>query len=89
LLVTDALIGGNHRVEPGMFRHRQKFAVLQLVGPLHFEESINRMVGQEPAHTSRNILIKQDAQRGDSGRKSKSPRLVRAGFQTVLQFQQR
>jgi len=89
LLVRDVLIGGNHHVEPGLFRHRQEFAVFQLVGPLHFGETMDFMVRQEAAHANRNIFIKQDAQSGDSGRTSKSFRLVPAGFQTVLRFRRR
>jgi len=42
--------------------------------------------GQEAAHTNRNILIKQDAQRGDSWRKPKSPRRDRAELRTVPLF---
>jgi len=48
----------------------------------HFFEVI--MPKQEAAHTDRGIFVNQEAKRGDFWRKSKSTRLVRAGFQTVL-----
>jgi len=65
LLIPDVLIGSNQYFEPGLFRHLQKLAVFQLIGPQHFDESLNLMLEQEAARTDRDIFIKQYAQRGD------------------------
>lgn len=66
LLVTDVLIRGNHHVESGLFRHPKKLAVVQLVGPLHFDEGADLVFAEEATHTDRDIFVKQDAQCGDS-----------------------
>lgn len=89
LLVADVLVGGNHYIESGLFRHCQKFAVFQLVGPLHFDEGLDPVIGQEPTHTNRNVLIKQDAQRGGSVRTSLLPGRDRAAIQTVRRSRRR
>ena len=57
LLIPDVLIGRKQHFEASFFRHSQKLAVFQLVGPLHFDESLNLMLEQEAAHTDRDIFI--------------------------------
>lgn len=89
LLIADVLIRGHQHVETLGFRGFQKVAVFKLYRPSRFDESAHRMVRQESSHTDRDVLIKQDAQRGDSWRTSQSPECNPAGLQTVRRFPQR
>jgi hypothetical protein len=66
LLMADVLIGGNEHVEEGGFRSLQKFAVLQLWGPVHFDDGANFVVGQEETDADGNVVIKENAQRDGS-----------------------
>jgi len=57
--------------------------------PSHFDERAHFMLGQESTHADRNVLIKQDAQRGGSERTPQSPRRDRAAIQTIPRFRRR
>jgi hypothetical protein len=48
------------------FRRIQQLAVLKLRVPQHFDEGAHLMSGQETPDADRHVLIKYDAQRGDS-----------------------
>ncbi len=69
LLVSDILVGRYHYREARFFRYFQKLAVFQLVGPAHFYNGMDFVIWKKATRTDRNVFIKQDSQRGDSGRK--------------------
>ena len=89
LLVPNVLIGRNHHREPRRFRCLEKFAVFKLRMPVHLDKGANLMFRQESPYTGGDVLIKYDAQGGDSWRTSRSPRHDPGEPQTVLLFRQR
>ena len=64
--MADILIGGNQHVESFGFRSLKKFAFLKLRRPVHFDDGVNFVVGQEETDTDGNVMIKQNAQRDGS-----------------------
>jgi hypothetical protein len=89
LLVADVLIRRDHHIEPGLFRHFQKLAIFELIRPSHLDDGMNLMLWKKAADTNRDVFVKQDAQRGDSWRKPKSPRCDPAEARTVLKSRRR
>ena len=68
LLMRDVSFGRNQHLESGRFRRLQQFAIFKLWMPLHPGKGAHIMPGQEAPHTERDVLVKDDAQRGDSYR---------------------
>jgi len=71
--IPDVLIRCDHHVERRHFRGIQKLAVFKLRRPTHFDDGADFVSGEDAAHTNRNVLVKQDAQRVGSWRKPESP----------------
>ncbi len=86
LLIPDVLVRRHDHVELRLFRHVEKLAVFKLRRPPHVDDGVNFMLDQELPHTNRDVLIKQDAQRGDSWRTPESRRCDPAARQTVPRF---
>lgn len=72
LLIHNVLIGRNHHIKFRVLTSLKKLAVFKLGMPLHLHKRAHFMPGKKATHANRNILIKQDAQRGGSVRRPKS-----------------
>ncbi len=67
--MADVLVGRNDYVERRRFRRLQKVSVFKLRRPAPFDDRADLMSGEESAHPDRNVLVKQDAQRGGCERR--------------------